>query len=457
MMMAQEYRIIKGQVTDSLPVAPGSQETFAVFAPKDYNLEKQWPAIFLFDPEGRGKTTSQLFRSSAEDLGYLVISPNFSLKGKKIDSIIQSSADLIRNVYRTFPIDSSEIYVGGMAEGAQLASTVPMFLRGVSGVLAVGNAFVNPRNVNRNNPYAFVGMAGNKDYMVYKMEEYQKFYDNIGFPTAAVFFDGEENEWPDANAANVGFTNLALLGKRLKGTLDPETLKKIYNAEFNYVQSQISNNRALEAFEHLKRMEKKYDDTPFEDQIKEKRKEVKKSRLYRDQRAAFSEVTMKERVMQDEYSYLMDTDINAANFENIGWWAYQMDELQKTKANPSAPRANMAYRLHGYLDMISKQRFNDVMNAEVNLPNRFKIYVAVLRTAISKKDPEAYLKIMSIASQDGDYDTALLYLEDLLKTGFSDREAINNVPGTLGLRLSEEYKALMSEYLDANKQNDPKS
>ena len=75
----------------------------------------------------------------------------------------------------------------------------------------------------------------------------------------------------------------------------------------------------------------------------------------------------------------------------------------------------------------------------------------MLRTVIAKNDPEAYFKIISLASLDGDYDTALLYLEDLLKTDYANYEMLYDIEGTLDIQLSEEYNQLIKEYLGKSK------
>ena len=134
-----------------------------------------------------------------------------------------------------------------------------------------------------------------------------------------------------------------------------------------------------------------------------------------------------------------------ANFQNVGWWAYQIDELQKIKENANEARSNMAYRLHGYLDFLSKREFDAIHKSKAPLDT--KIFISVLRTAIRKDDPEAYFAIISLASLDGDNETALLYLEDLLKTGYSNMDELYSIDGTLGLRITPEFNELIKEYL----------
>jgi len=105
----------------------------------------------------------------------------------------------------------------------------------------------------------------------------------------------------------------------------------------------------------------------------------------------------------------------------------------------------MASRLQGFLDNLSKNYYDGYVNSQAT--PRSKVFVSVLRTIFDKEDPEAYLNIIKIAGHDGDHETALLYLEDLLKTGFDDMEALYEIEGILDLKLSETYNDKIREYL----------
>ena len=196
-------------------------------------------------------------------------------------------------------------------------------------------------------------------------------------------------------------------------------------------------------------MEDKYEDFGFEETIEEKKKELRQTSNYRSQKKDFKQAVSFEKLQQREYEYLLGSDILTANFENIGWWAYQVDELEKLKTGNAEAKSNMAYRLLGYLDFVTKREFDEIMKSRA--PIDIKIFISVLRTAINKEDPEAYLKIISLAGLDGDHETALLYLEDLLKTGYSDMESLYNIEGALELQFTPEYNALVREYLGESK------
>ena len=180
-----------------------------------------------------------------------------------------------------------------------------------------------------------------------------------------------------------------------------------------------------------------------------RKRKSKELRGYRSQKNDFRQAVSYEREQQHEYEYLLRADIMTANFQNIGWWAYQVDELEKLKTGAGDAKSNMAYRLLGYLDFVSKREYDNIVNSKE--PIDIKIFISVLRTAINKNDPEAYLKIISLAAADGDQETALLYLEDLLKTGYSDMESLYNIEGALDLQFTREYNQLVKKYLGDSK------
>ncbi|UJH92593.1 hypothetical protein LZ575_09005 [Antarcticibacterium sp. 1MA-6-2] len=109
----------------------------------------------------------------------------------------------------------------------------------------------------------------------------------------------------------------------------------------------------------------------------------------------------------------------------------------------------MAFRLQGLLQDLASNSFNDLKEANAAIDPL--IFTAILQTIFDKQNPQGYMNIISLSARDGDYYTALLYLEDLLKTGYDDLEALYNIPGTLDLKLSPEYNKIIQEYLDESK------
>ncbi|MDX1761529.1 MAG: hypothetical protein R3218_05190, partial [Christiangramia sp.] len=435
---------------DSLPIPGEKDKTYSLYVPRDYSTEKKLPLVFVFDPLGRGAGTANLFRSAAENQSYLIASANINLKTQPIDSMIKTATAMVNGVLETFPVNAELVYSSGMGEGAQLSSALAHIYKNMDGVMSIGNSFVNPSYIDKNSPYMFIGMAGKKDYMVYEIEKYLKFYDEIDFPTEVYYFDGKEDEWPDANVVSNALAGFSLMAIR-KGLRenDPEFIQDMFEMEMEYSESLRRTRHYYAAYEKLERMEDKYEGFGFDDIIDEKKKEIKSINGFRSQKSDFKQAIAFEREKQPEYAYLLRSDIMTANFENIGWWAYQIDELEKLKEGSNVAKSNMAYRLVGYLDFLTKREYDMIMKSRE--PIDIKIFISVLRTAINKKDPEAYLNIISLAASDGDQETALLYLEDLLKTGYSDMDSLYNIDGALDLQFTPEYNKIVKKYLGESK------
>lgn len=447
---SQEYRITKGGVTDSLQFPGNLDETFAVYMPSNYSTDKKWPLIFVFDPEGRGASAANLFRYAAEDQGYLIASANFSLKSEPVDSLGAKALNMMQTLFNSFPIDQNQVYAAGLSEGGQIAGALPIFYKSMAGVMSIGNTWLNEKEVRSGNRYMFIGVAGKKDYMIYVLEDYLKFYDKNNFPTEAVYFEGDEDQWPSADVITNAVTGFSL--NAIKNGNRPNEkafVQRLFDIEMGYAETLRRKREFYSAYQKLEQMEEKYEDLGFEDQIDAKMDEIKEDQAFRDQRRNFNRAVSYEREKQDEFEYLLNLDMVTKNFDNIGWWAYQIDELNKLKESTDQAQSNMAYRLHSYIDFITKREMNAIKGTNAPIDN--KVFVNVLRTAIRKDDPEAYFNIIRLAGGDNDYGTALLYLEDLLKTGYSDMESLYEIPNILDLKLTKEYNQLIKKYLGTSK------
>src|SRR5690606_35901933 len=72
---AQELRLQTGVVTDSI-VVPGTEDTYAIYLPKEFTLQKNWPVVFVFDPGAKGKNAISYFIEAAEEYQYVILASN---------------------------------------------------------------------------------------------------------------------------------------------------------------------------------------------------------------------------------------------------------------------------------------------------------------------------------------------------------------------------------------------
>jgi len=444
---AQEIEIPLGKIVDSIPTSDTVAGSFALYLPTKFDEKQKWPVIFVFDPQGRGRATAQLFRTIAEKQSYVIASSNLNLKKDSLKNNITRVNSFIRQVDGMLSIDRQQVYIAGLSEGGQLAAALPFVYNNISGVLAIENAWLNTEYLNTTNKFMFSAIACDERNTMHVLKEIEAYLDKENYPTEMHFYTCEDKvEWPDTYViqnAVAGFTlNAMKEGKRPE---DLELLEQLYNNEVEYAQVLRRTRNYYRAFEKLKQIEDKYEDFSLDADLSDEIKNIRRNKAFRKQRRDYRNAIASENAKREEFIYYMDSDVVTSNFENIGWWAAQVEELKENEEKFTGPKQKKASRLLGFLDNLSETYYNNYVNSRANA--RSKVFVSILRTIFDKKDPEAYLNIIKIAGHDGDHQTALLYLEDLLKTGFNNMEALYDIEGILDLKLSKAYNEKIREYL----------
>ncbi|WP_240793804.1 hypothetical protein [Antarcticibacterium arcticum] len=447
--LAQEITLRKGVVIDTLSINDSIAETYSIYLPTTFTTQQRWPVIFVFDPNGRGNRAAQLFRQAAEAQGYIIAASNDIKENETLLNNVKIATRLMNTVFNYFPIDNKMVYTSGFAEGARVASVMPTVFPVVQGVLAIGDSWVNVDYINKNAKFSFLGMAGYKDAKYHTVMETARFLESAKLQSNFYPFDGGK-EWPSAEVLNNAIGNLTLnaMAKGFRAK-DSVLIESLYTEELETAESLRRGMQFFKAHELLSLMERKYAVHGKSSLIKEKLKDLGKERLYKNQRRDYSNAAAREADLMERYYYFLNEDVISANFENLGWWSQQIKELKDLQASNNIADAEMAFRLEGLLQDLAKSFFRELQEAKAAIDPL--IFTAILQTIFEKENPEGYKNIISLSSQDGDYYTALLYLEDLLKTGYKDMDSLYEIPGTLDLKMSPEYNSLIKQYLGNSK------
>lgn len=448
-VFAQEITLKKGAVVDSIKVNDSISETFALFLPTAFTTERAWPVIFVFDPEGRGRAATQLFRQGAEEQGYIIVASNNIAKKDSLLNNLKVASRMMTTTFNYLPIDQNGVYTAGFAEGAEVASAVSAVFNNVQGVIGAGGIWMNPDFLKKDNKFSFLGISGTRDPRLYNMEEMVKFLNNNGYPSALYKVDGG-HEWPGTNTISSVLANFTLQamakGYRIK---DPQVVENLFQFDIAVAESLRRQLEFYEAYQYLEQMKSTYALFDKKGEIKDLQKEIKRNKIFRQQRRNYNATDYLEEETKAEYLFYFDEDVATANFGNLPWWGQQVQLLKKYQEGNNEAEAEMAYRLHGMLGSMADKAFRNLK--ENDAPVDFLVFTAILQTIFDKEDPDGYMNIISITAQDRDYETALLYLEDLLKTGYKDLEALYDIPGTLDLKLSPEYNTMIQKYLGESK------
>ena len=444
-VIAQEISLRKGAVTDNLSVNDSLSETFAIYLPTNYSNERSWPVCFVFDPEGRGKSVVQLFRQPGEEQGYVIVGSNNINSKDSLLNNLNVGTRLMSRVFNLFSIDGNRIYTAGLAEGAEVASAIPVVYENIQGVIAVGDIWINADLLKKNVNFSIIGLVGTRDFRLYKMKENVRFFGKTGNSASLYKFDST-HQWPDPNIISnaLGDFTLQALTKGLIPQ-DANLVESLYLKELKTAEVLRRSLKLYKSYELLERMKDRYALFDKKDDLKDRQKNLRHEKFFKEQRREYNSAAIKETELKDQYIYFFNEDVLKANFENLGWWNQQIKELKAYQHGKNQAESEMAYRLQGLLQFLAKTTFQELSEANAHIDKL--IFTAILQTIFDRENPEGYRSIISLSAEDGDYETALLYLEDLLKTGYKEMDPLYNIQGTLDLKLSPEYNALIKKYL----------
>lgn len=444
---AQQITLKKGVILDSIRVNDTISENFALYLPKKFNLKEHWPVLFLFNMEGKGKVAIQPFLQAAENQNYILAASNQVNDSLSITQNVLIASRMINQVIDILPIDARRIYTGGIDQGGTFSSIMPIVSKNINGIVSVGGSIANADVLTSRNPFQFIGIASVNEYKSIQMEVSERLLNNLRFPNQ--LFKYEENTKPTA----MNFIDLALqvftLNAMAKGEIEKKEdfILAAYRYNLMVVNSLIKDKKLLRAYDFSEEIMEIFRLHLDISELKEVQKSLRKNKEYKVAKRMESNYRFQEQLLQEDYDYAVYEDVVAYNFNNLGWWNYQMQEIKKFRDSDNPYERQMGNRLKDFVDYLVDKNINELKEEET-LDEEGLSLLYMLNTITDSENHNAYIGVISLSSKVEDYSTALFYLEELLKTGFTDKQKLYDIPNTALLRISPEYNALMLKYLN---------
>jgi len=449
---SQELVIKKGIVQDLVMVNDSIGESFAIYLPTSYDGAVKWPVLFPLDMQGRGKQVISMFTEAAEEQGYILAASNNIHDSLSITENMLIVSRMFNKVYSMFPIQKERTYTAGIASGAKFATLIPSIIRPIEGVLSCGSAIPYMELLDQKNPFLFIGIVGKSDFNYMEMRDARKNnyalsnYVKKVFDNYLMTFDGGQ-EWPNKRYLKKGL-ELFTLKAMQKGNIQKDSayITKIYNIEYSDLNSFISNSNMTAALDLTDEMLIKFKGLVDLNQLKNRKKALTKDKLYILQNRKERKYFQKEYFIRSEYRYNLNDDVFTLNYNNLGWWNYQMSEIKKHMSSPEPLEREMGNRLLGFLnalieDNIDLELFQNPVNEEA------LSFLWMVKTITAPAEYTNYLNIISDSAKHEDFGTALFYLEELLKNGYTNTAELYSLENTALFRIMPEFNAVINKYL----------
>ncbi|UWX55811.1 alpha/beta hydrolase [Maribacter litopenaei] len=447
-VFSQQLKIAKGTINDSLAIAIEGEnnESFSLYVPTNFTMSKAWPVLFLFDMNGKSKSVISMFATAAEQEGYILASSNNIKDTLSLSQNVLIANRMFNAVYEMIPIHKERTYVGGIGDGGRFATLLPTFIKDIRGVLSCGAAIANTEVLTRKSPFYFIGIAGRSDYNYRELLESKMILDNLNFPNLLILFEGE-HQWAPMEEIAWALRSFTL-SEMAKGNVpkNDSLITDYYESSLIKANKLLYNDKPLLAENVLDNSIEVYNPLGDLDSLKISKKVLRRSKTYRSKKRLQDNFFLKESLTKEDYGYYLEEDIFTYNYNNLGWWNFQMSELDKMDKSGNEFELRMSSRLRGFLNALISDNINIIStNREVDLEALNFLYQ--LKTITDPDSPENYLRVISYSSQVEDYGTAIFYPEELLKTGYDNKEELYGLEHTALFRITPEFNAMIAKYL----------
>lgn len=446
--VAQQITLKKGTILDGMKVSDTIAETFAIYLPKAFKITEKWPVLFVYDINGRGKQVLSMFRAAAEEQGYILAASNNINDSLSLSKNILISSRMFNAVVGMVPIQKNRIYTAGYGESARLASLIPTFINQVKGVISCGTPVANVEVLSAKRPFHFVGIVGIEDFNYTSMLNAEKVLNKLKFPNNLLIFQGGR-KWPSVKYMSKAM-ELLTLGVMARGELerDDAFIDSTYENSLGEISSLITENKPLLADKLLKEMTESYRVLRNVDSLKSSSKTLRKSKQFRSANRSQNSVFFNETLLKEDYVYYLEEDVLTYNYNNLGWWKYQMEKLQEYEKKPLVYEKHMARRLRDFINALIADQV-DIVNAESPLDEEALNFLWMVNTITDSLAYQSYLNLISYNAKVEDYDTALFYLEELLKNGYTDQTWLYGLEHTALFRITPEFNKMVEKYLES--------
>nr|WP_298790960.1 alpha/beta hydrolase [uncultured Allomuricauda sp.] len=445
-ILAQQIVLKKGTILQALPINDSVPDTFSLYLPTNFTTEKKWPLLMVFDLEGKEKQTMSMFLHAAENEGYVLAAPKLS------DSISLSSNMLVTGmtldkVLNMLPIGKSRIYAAGAGSGGRFANLVPLFAKDVKGALSIGASIANIELLSPKRPFHFIGISNKNNYNYTSMRAMKKVLDRFRFPNQLLLYP-LSGEWPGTEYLSKALQYFKL--QAMRGNIvpmDSSYVQKNFRDDLDKINELKSLKKFLLAEQHIVEMTSIYGAFKNLDSLRIVQKEIRKDRIYKAMKRGENAAMLKESLLKEDYQYYIEEDVITHNFNNLGWWNYQMTELEKFVNGTNPYEKEMGNRLVGYVNALAEDNI-DIIQSEELIDEDALAFLYMLKTVLEPDNFDFYLQIISLSAKNEDYGTALFYLEEVLKKGFKDRDKLYTLKDTGLLRIDPKFNEVVSKYLN---------
>jgi len=353
-----QQTIETGKLTDSIPVANTTNETFALYIPTSYEPSQASPVLFIFEPAGRGRLGVETFIEASETYGHILVCSNNSRNGP-YERNFAIASNLFDHVFTKFNIDERQLYLTGFSGGSRLAWAIASMAENIAGVIACGAGMSESKTpILIRQEFAYAAICGDRDMNYKEMLDVMDYLGRTGQDLTLITFQGGHS-WPPAAEIMQAFDWLALEAHQ-KGTIAIPEDKLYQSLERNY---EIATNletkgNLLGAAENYERVISSYGDLYELDSVITTLEDLKKGSLYKRASKSRKEAVAKEKELTSALYKRFNTEYNNLEKVDLQWWKKKLTQLNDKYKDSTSEFQLMLERVQFYVYAMAYSRTN---------------------------------------------------------------------------------------------------
>lgn len=392
--------------TINVKAAAKPDQSYVIYLPSAYHVDRSWPILYVFDPGARGALAAQRFERAAERFGWIVAASNNSRNGSWQRSLDAMQA-MWDDTHARLRIDDLRVYGAGFSGGARVASQVGILSRAFAGVILCGAGFAG--DVPEQVPFAVFGAAGTDDFNNPELRHLDRTLATRHIPHRLDVFDGG-HEWPPDSVVLHAFEWLELVAIR-SGTRprDPSLVAMWLAARR---QTLPGDNR--EGCQLAGELAEDFEGLADVTELKGRAADCGRTREFRRWIDEERSEDARQKRVESDFARL-SADFSAPEFRSLA-----TDLRKQAAASSDSVRRRVARRvLQGA--MIGAMETGRQLLAEKKFADAIRQYE--LAAAIRPDRPGVRIELARACLHGGDRKRALAEIRKAITEGYSDRSA----------------------------------
>lgn len=414
-----------GEVISSVACGNDGSQSYALYLPKTYSDSVKFPVIIFFDPHASGSYPVGIYKSLADQFGYILMGSNNSKNGLQFDQSNAIVNSLMVEAAANYSSDKKGISLAGFSGGSKVALVAAANHPELLSVIYCGAAI--PFDNIQQFPPA-LGFAGGRDLNYTEVMLSGPTLDSKKIVHDIIQWKGK-HEWPDSLSFEDAFYWCSFTAMRNKTIgIDHALIKTFLQKKNKLIASGRTGLRQHDLYSHVVTFLRELADVSV---YQLKLDALTQSGSYRKEMQKQQNILQTESILKQNYAQCFNT-------KDLNWWK---EEIARMRSLKTGEQEMMYERLLGYLSLAAFSYSNNAIRQ--NNFSAAQQFLAIYQFADPGNPEQSFLTACMYARQ-GDGEKAVAALEEAIQLGLKDKSKIETEESFSSLHSNDAFNKLLS-------------